>query len=187
MTSFLFLWVKIRCVLHTYTGLLELLITLTWGRLFKLSKSSKSCRFSVHFDHAYKHYDGILHKCKQPRLYNAMSLDMHMWFIIPIAILKGDKHMHNPLRKFEHNMIKSINPTLNIAGNPYKSKSKLRGNVIMAIFNYNLSNQRYDTSRNNKVQSINNINTSGILTRFWYGHEKVEDKLWFNLHVLLKI
>ena len=60
-----------------------------------------------------------------------MSLDMHMWFIILIAILKGDKHMHNPLRKIEHKMIKSVNPTLNIAGNPYKSKSKLRG--IMAI------------------------------------------------------
>ena len=56
----------------------------------------------------------------------------------------------------------------------------------MAIFHYNLSNQRYDTSRNNKVQSINNINMSGVLTRFWYGHKKVENKLWFNLHALLK-
>ena len=27
---------------------------------------------------------------------------------------------------------------------------------------------------------------SGVLTRFWYGHKKVGDKLWLNLHTLLK-
>ena len=87
--------------------------------LFQNYKFAHESRVKQHIMHAENHRVATPHSCKQPLLYGAMSMNLHLWYTLPIAnITNAQYNSKKPtvLRKIELNLIKATNSPLNAVG-----------------------------------------------------------------------
>ena len=150
--------------------------------LFQNYKFACESRVKQHFTHAENHREVKPHTCRQPLLYGAMGMNLHLWYTLPISNIKNARdHSKKPtvLRKIELNFIKATNPPLNVVGlkkvvlhrGAYHSSVKIKPRA---------SSTKLRMPK--KLGSFSYPKIDGSIT--WFG--SITDKRWYNLVALIR-